>query len=461
MRFEYVPCATLPKLAWCAQLARESGIARIFHGPWVETRDAAFVEGAWSGAFELGEIDRARFNVGSGGVLRAGRAVFCAQTDLIERLYSVRVGAAIFLSNSLVFLLAMTGDEPDPCFPFYYHELRAQIRDGIQRKRTTLRTRRRQRVELHAHCQLAIGPDLRAERIEKPAFPRPASFAEYVTLLEGVLAEVLANAASPHRRERRYAGLATVSGGYDSNALAVLLARLGVREALTFFDGTPGNDSGADVARQLGMTVHEYARSGFRTTPGVDEAEFCAGPRGPDVVLGPSEPVLVGKLLVTGRYGDVVFGLDPAKRLSDLRTTRASEVAGTSLLEFRLRVGFLNFNPLYVAGLHVAALHAISHSPEMAPWRLGGAYDRPIPRRLLEEAGIPRARFGVRKAASAAIHLRSPADLSPAGRADFESYLASMPRPGWMHSHTLRGLVKLNAKMMKTAALMTTSSHSP
>src|SRR5438067_688694 len=35
----------------------------------------------------------------------------------------------------------------------------------------------------------------------------------------------------------------------------------------------------------------------------------------------------------------------------------------------------------------------------MAPWRLGSDYDRPIPRRILEEAGIPRQLFGTRKKA--------------------------------------------------------------
>ena len=451
MRFEFVACATLPRLGWCAHLRRDSGVARVYHGPWVETRDDWFVEGAWTGPFERGEIDSAGFNVGSGGVLRAGRAVFCTQTDMIERLYSVRVGADLFLSNSLVFVLAMTGDEPDPYFPFYYHELRAHFIDGIQRKRKTIHTRMGRRVVLHDHCQIAVGSDLRLERIEKPVFPQPASFGEYVALLHGVLAAVLENAASPRRRHRRYAGLATASGGYDSNALAVLLSRIGVREAMTFFDGTPGKDSGAEVARLLGMQVREYARAGFRTLRDIDEAEFFGGPRGHDVVLAACEEQLVGRVLVIGRHGDVVFGLDRSKALSDFRTKREYVTSGSTLLEFRLRVGFLNFNPLYTAGLHVSALHAIARSDEMQPWRLGGAYDRPIPRRILEEAGIPRAMFGVTKAASAAFHFKSSAALSSAGRADFESYQRSMPRPGWWRRRWQRGLVKLRSRCRKLA----------
>lgn len=451
MRFEFVPCATLPRLAWCAQLRQGSGIARVYHGPWVETHADWFVEGAWTGDFERGELDAALFNLGTGGVLREGRAVFCTQSDMIERLYSVRVGDELCVSNSLVFLLAMTGDEPDPCFPFYYHALRAHFTDGIRRKRKTIHTRMRRRVELHDHCQLAVGPDLRAERIEKPAIPRPASFKEYVALLQDVLASVLENAASPWRQRRRYAGVATVSSGYDSNALAVLLARLGVREAITFFDRTPGNDSGAEVARRLGLMVDEYDRFGFRTTPAVDEAEFLAGARGADVVLASCEEQLVGKVLVIGRFGDIVFGLDRSRRLSDFQTTRENVPGGTTLLEFRLRVGFLNFNPLYAGGLHVAALHAISHSDEMKPWRLGGSYDRPIARRILEEAGIPRGSFGVRKARSAALHLATPAALSEAGRADFESYRRCMPRAGWWRREWQLRLVDLRSSGRKLA----------
>jgi hypothetical protein len=36
----------------------------------------------------------------------------------------------------------------------------------------------------------------------------------------------------------------------------------------------------------------------------------------------------------------------------------------------------------------------------MAPWRLGVLYDRPIPRRIAEEAGVPREYFGQKKMAS-------------------------------------------------------------
>ena len=446
MRFAFVHCASLPRLGWCAHLWRRSSVARVYHGPWVETRDDWFVEGAWTGAFEKGELDRALFNVGSGGVLRGAQAVFCTQTDMIERVYSLRIGADLFISNSLAFVLAMARDEPDPRYPFYSHELRAYFLDGIARKYKTIRTKRGRQVELHEYCQVAVGDDLRLMRVEKPVFPEPASFGEYLSMLQGVLGSVLENAASPKRRHRRYEGLATVSRGYDSNALAALLGPLGVREAMTFYDEIPGDDSGEDIARLLGMNVRVYGRTDFRTKPGVDEAEFLSWPsKSSDIVLAPCEEQLAGKVLVTGRYGDVVFSTRAAKMLSDFRLPRSHFIGGSGMIEFRLRAGFLNFNPLYSGGLHVSAMHGITTSQEMTAWRLGRRYDRPIPRRILEEAGVPRGIFGVSKGASAYYRFGSPADLSPAARADFESYRRSMARPGPLLHAWHRGLERLRS----------------
>jgi len=448
MRFAFTRCDTIPKLGWCAHLQRGKAVAHVYHGPCVETRDDWFVEGAWTGPFESGELDKALFLVGSGGIVRSSRAIFCTQTDMIERLYSIRAGDDLFMSNSLAFVLAMAGDEPDPCYPFYARKLRGFVMDGISRKGKVLRTRRGRQVELHEYCQVAVSDDLRLVRIEKPVFRRPTSFEDYRSVLHGVLGAVLKNAASPERRHRRYEGLAMVSGGYDSNALAALLSRLGVREAMTFYDQRPGVDSGEEVAQLLGMAVRVYGRTDFRTTPGVDEAEFLSWPdQVSDIVLAACSEQLVGKVLVAGRYGDVVFASDPSKMLNDFRLPRAHAVGGSRMLEFRLRSGFFNFNPLFTGGLHLSAMHGITTSAEMAPWRLGGHYDRPIPRRILEEAGVPRGMFGVTKRKSAYYRFGSPADLSASGRDDFESYRRSMPRPGL----PFRGLLRLRSTCEKAA----------
>src|SRR5207245_1892941 len=68
---------------------------------------------------------------------------------------------------------------------------------------------------------------------------------------------------------------------------------------------------------------------------------------------------------------------------------------------------------------------AISRSAEMAPYRIGGSYDRPIARRLLEEAGVPRQLFGQKKRAMALVFSWGPGYLSDTARTRFEGFLRS------------------------------------
>ena len=64
----------------------------------------------------------------------------------------------------------------------------------------------------------------------------------------------------------------------------------------------------------------------------------------------------------------------------------------------------------------------------MDPWRLGtGYYDRPIARRMAEEAGVPRASFGHQKVGTAVAAWR---ELNAESRADFDAFVASeVPEP--------------------------------
>lgn len=68
--------------------------------------------------------------------------------------------------------------------------------------------------------------------------------------------------------------------------------------------------------------------------------------------------------------------------------------------EYRLREGVVHLPVPFFGARRAAELLELSHSSEMSPWVLGGAYDRPIPRRIAEEAGVPREAFGQRKSAT-------------------------------------------------------------
>lgn len=43
------------------------------------------------------------------------------------------------------------------------------------------------------------------------------------------------------------------------------------------------------------------------------------------------------------------------------------------------------------------SIYKINNSQEMEKYSIGGQYDRPIPRRIAEESGVPRDSFGIKK----------------------------------------------------------------
>jgi hypothetical protein len=72
--------------------------------------------------------------------------------------------------------------------------------------------------------------------------------------------------------------------------------------------------------------------------------------------------------------------------------------------------------PLPMFGMtQIASVAAISRSEEMRPWSIGGYYDKPIARRIIEEAGFARGSFASSKRASTAlIHVLGERLMAPA-----------------------------------------------
>jgi hypothetical protein len=69
------------------------------------------------------------------------------------------------------------------------------------------------------------------------------------------------------------------------------------------------------------------------------------------------------------------------------------------MTEFRLSAGFINCAVPFWGARHIHKVVAISRQPAMKPWDVPGDYSRPICRRIVESAGVPRDAFGRRKLA--------------------------------------------------------------
>ncbi len=105
---------------------------------------------------------------------------------------------------------------------------------------------------------------------------------------------------------------------------------------------------------------------------------------------------------------------------------------GITQIEFRLRVGYHGIAVPCIGARRNQAIHDLAVSEQMVPWSIGGDYDRPIPRRIAEEAGLPRDRFGMRKAATGHSHLNDPSRFSEQSLNDYRRFVrerhAELPR---------------------------------
>jgi hypothetical protein len=426
--------AALPRLAWCARVGPAPEEPVVEHGPWVETGKGYFIEGVFKGDFGADSFRTSEIMLGSGGALHDGHLWFTPTTHSMERLFSVALGTTVFVSNSLPYLLAATDSRLDRRNWSYEFRLMTFLL-GLGKATTRLPLAHGRTLSVHYHCSFCFDDGAREPRtLTPPAPPRFGSYVEYIDYLTATLARLNENATSPRRRTR-YAPLATLSSGYDSPACAVLAKTIGCRRAVTFSDArqlferrlASTNDSGIEIARYLGLEIAAFGREDYLAASNFPEAAFLAtGGGGDDVVLAPLGERLAGSMLFTGMLGDTLWSTrsqDPAAS----ERYRFRFPAGGSLQEFRVQTGFVHVPvPLLTFARH-REIERISRSAEMSAWRVGGDYDRPIPRRLLEEHGVPRGAFASEKRAITQPFWRQRASarcMSRASLADFERFRA-------------------------------------
>lgn len=396
MKFEAVGKATLPPLAWCARIGRGDPAVRVCHGKGVESGDDFICEGAWSGAYAEQDFARAMTFTGTGVCIGGHEGVWLvAPTHTLQAIYLLRAGDEVLASNSLPFLLSQGNDGVDTRYKFYDYDIMS-IMKGLGRYTRKIPTRNGRWIHLYYHCNVLVTSDLDLVMQAKQAPPSFETYAEYYSFLQGEVRAVSRN-ANDVERKIRYALLTTISSGYDSPACSVLAKAAGCDQAVTFKKARSGeNDSGKEIADVLGLEVQEYDPDEYLKRADFPEAEFIAtGYGGDDVIMASLEKVLPGKLLLTGYHGDKVWAREGMKVGPDIVRGDAS---GGALGEFRLRVGFINLPVPFIGCVHHPLIQKISNSREMREFSLPDtAYDRPLPRRMVEESGVPRHLFGQKK----------------------------------------------------------------
>ena len=433
LKFHYRCQATWPPLAWLAELPRGKDHVIVAHGAAVETTPDWYCEAVWNGHFPAGDFDRTDVVTGSGGRLREDGVYFVSSGSTVDRLQTLDLKDRVLVSNSLACLLAYADASLDPTFPRYATACFSVIK-GLDRYMRTVPCSRGE-VEFCYFDNLVWNGQALSRR-EKPNADRNFdTFQDYRDFLASALETLFANMRA-YDRKVRYEPIGTLSTGYDSTFATVLTKPLGMREVICF-EHADKHDSGAHNARKLGVEPMIVPLGRWRSLVG-PEVPFIAGDGvGEEVHFSAVADKLRQRVLVTGYHGDKVWEKDTPYTAA---TLIRGDMSGMSLTEFRLAAGFIHCPIAFFGARQVADIKRISNSPEMTPWDTGGHYSRPICRRIIEEAGLPRDAFGTRKSHASRWFAIHPEYLTDASASSYRSWLRAH-RGRWLERGSLPPVV--------------------
>lgn len=389
----------LPRLAWFVVYLPGRGAGVLYCGEGVETRGDAWVDGAWSGRYEDFSF-AGEYIAGTAGELIDGQLRLYPAYYGSDAVYALLKKETVCASNSLALLLSAAGISLSLRYPYYLRDCLAFL-NGLPFHNVEVPTGAGEKINIFRFLPARVGVS-GISFMDTPVEPEFENFQQYRDRLVEIVRAMAGNASADGRRTR-YQLLTPISSGYDSPACAVIAREAGCRDTFSITHGRDKDDrstvpdSGASIAARLGMSCSEFPRQ-YSLREGDDcyIAEFLAtGLSGEDIVYKPVESRLRNVVLVTGLHGDTIWG----RRAIPNSVIRVTAAGMCSMTEFRLRVGFVHLPlPLLCARRH-PSIHRISNSPEMKKWSVPAKDDRPIPRRIIEEAGVPRGSFARRKAA--------------------------------------------------------------
>jgi hypothetical protein len=397
-------------LAWLLDFSPGLNRPVLYHGSHVELFASGFFEGAWDAEFTLAGFDRSANVFGSGAKFNDATISIVPPSHTLEPLVLFSGDRRNAVSNSLGFLSAYCAVELKP-IDWRSGERFAAIAQGLDHAVERFQLSDGLLTILYHH-NFVVANSTVHEVAAKPLPPRFTDFDSYYGYLLDTARQICANAGH-EARVRQYEPLTTVSSGYDSAAGAVIAAAVGCRKAVTLRCSQHGDsDSGAQLAKVLGLELREFERVDHISQIDLSAAEFLsAGTQGEDYVYHVFQDLLPGKVLFTGFVGGMVW----EKNRPPTDKLHRKDLSGSSLGEFRLSRDFLHLPVPCIGSLRHPDIYRIAHSAEMASYSIGGEYDRPIPRRIVESAGVPGEVFGQKKRATGLIFYRKPELISPKG----------------------------------------------
>ena len=392
----------LPRLAWIAKLPLRDEIIAVEHGTGVECGEQFVVEGCWDATFNDLAFHRSACFCGSGLVVDDGIIHLVPSRSLTDRLLILRNRTHPMVSNSLLLLLAACGARLDEDID--YSSVCPSIIAGIDKYARDIPVRglsdsKIEQIYYRPHTY-SKGTFSIADTLTPRSFP---SYQDYFAALNTSLSAITSNLSAKERSNRMHS-YTTTSTGYDSTAVSALARNHGVTETFatcgdTTLDGGVLED-GTQVAQALQLHVTPLRPR----IPDADIELLCLA-----ATFDGRESVFIDMFkcfqddpniacLWAGYHGDKIWDRASSGKYCGT-DIRRGDTSGLNLSEVRLQCGFINLSIPFLFASSVKDVVTIANSLEMAPWHIGGDYDRPIPRRIAEEHGVPRAVFGRKKLA--------------------------------------------------------------
>jgi hypothetical protein len=433
---------SLPKLSWAANVDRTSGIVTLEHGSVVEVREKFFIEGVWNGPFENGGFGETDCVFGSGAILSDESIRFVTSAATVDCLYYAASETSVTVSNSLPLVLACIGDTLDPVCQ-EYPAICDSVMDGIDDYRRDIPTvKGKIRRQMYRNLNISKDRIFESDKVMPPPF---VSFKDYANYRRDNYGLIAINARNKYRTFPMEIW-STQSRGYDSTSINAMASRYGLDKVFTVTkakskyhlahndEGKLPDDNGAEICEALGVKCIPINRRGFTEAFDDEHLYYCARHHNQDVNLKEiGKHISTVGILLTGVHGEILCANDPFVKPPLLDSTmRRLDVGGHGLSEIRLAAGFIHLPVPFIGARRKTDIVRITESQEMDPWRLSNGYDRPIARRIAEEAGIDRQAFGHSKMGSVVIFSRPSIPYCKGLRREFFDYLVEkrlMARP--------------------------------
>ena len=435
MHLYAIPNLRLPQFAWITAVDRSSGVVTLVHGRSVEVRTNFFIEGVWNGPFANGDFGETDCVFGTGGIITDQSVRFVTSASTLDCLYYAEDHSLLHVSNSLPLLLARLEDRLDPHCPDY-PRICDSILHGINEYEREIPTKNG-RVHQLMYRNLSVSSEKIFES-EKRMPPRFTSFEEYKTYRWNSYALIAANARDLARSQPLEIW-STQSTGYDCTAINVMAGAFGLNKVFTVSQGKSNahlahfdsanqpDDDGGRICEWLGLDYVRINRRAFAQGFEEEYLYYCGRHINQDAnLLEIGRRVSKPGLLLTGVHGEILYSNNSVVRPPFLDSTlKRDDIAGHGMGELRLTVGFIHCPVPFIGARRKPDIVNITESSEMDPWRLGNSYDRPIARRIAEDAGIPREFFGQSKIGSVVIFAQPSIPYGSALRREFFDYLAN------------------------------------